>query len=53
MKQSQTFKFDKKLLREMKKEAKFSRIPFNRYVENLLVNHNHRKEINELIKTCV
>lgn len=53
MKQSQTFKFDKKLLREMKKEAKFSRLPFNRYVENLLANDNNRKKIQETIKSVV
>lgn len=56
MKQVQTFKFDPKLLNKLKKEAKLSRIPFNRYVENLLSDYNGwiaeyrsaRKEVEKL-----
>lgn len=43
MKQLQTFKFDPKLIDKLKKEAGKKRLPFNRYVENLLHSHPERK----------
>lgn len=36
MKQSQTFKFDPLLIKELKREAKKNNRPFNNYVEHLL-----------------
>lgn len=36
MKQSQTFKFDAKLIESLKSLAKLERRPFNNYVENEL-----------------
>lgn len=44
MKQKQTFKFEPDLLENLKKEAIKCLIPFNRYVENLLVTHPKRKK---------
>jgi hypothetical protein len=44
MKKPQTFKFDPKLIDKLKKEAKKVRLPFNRYVENLLYTHPKRVE---------
>jgi hypothetical protein len=45
MKQLQTFKFDPKLIKKLKKEAKLVRRPFNNYVETLLELHPHRKDL--------
>lgn len=45
IKQSQTYKLDKELLNNLKKEAKTVKRSFNNYVEVLLSTHPHRKNL--------
>lgn len=45
MKEAYTYKLDKELLKDLKKEAKTVKRSFNNYVEVLLSTHPHRKDL--------